>query len=196
MKFKLFYCLLLALIISAVLPAFSSSDEKIALKDATILIIRHAEKPDEGSGLSPDGMARAEAYVNYFKKFTIDGQPLKLTHLFAAADSKASRRPRLTLEPISRALGLPLDTRFKNKDFQGLVDEIQTQPHGNAILIAWHHEKIPALLQALGADPVQVIQKSKWPEDVFGWVIELRYGSKGELVKAKRINEKLMPDDL
>ena len=196
MKFKLFYCVLLAVIISAALPAFSSSDEKLALKDTTILIIRHAEKPDEGSGLSPDGAARAEAYVNYFKNFTIDGQPLKLTYMFAAADSKASRRPRLTLEPASRSLGLPIDTRFKNKDFQGLVEDIQTQSHGNAILIAWHHEKIPALLQALGADPVQVIQKAKWPEDIFDWVIELRYGPKGELVEAKRINEKLMPDDL
>ena len=52
-----------------------------------------------------------------------------------------------------------------------------------------------ALLRALGADPNQVIPKSKWPDDVFGWLIQLRYDSAGNLIEAKRINEHLLPDD-
>ena len=159
------------------------------------MVIRHAEKPDAGSGLSAAGEARAAAYVNYFKNFKVEGQPLKLDCLFAAADSKASHRPRLTIEPTSKALGLDINSRFKAGDFQGLADEIRSQPHGQAILIAWHHGKIPSLLRALGADPDQVIPKGKWPDDVFGWLIQLRYDSDGHLMEAKRINEKLMPDD-
>jgi hypothetical protein len=35
-------------------------------KDAVVLIIRHAENPDTGRGLSPRGEQRAEAYKDYF----------------------------------------------------------------------------------------------------------------------------------
>ncbi len=166
-----------------------------ALKNAVILVIRHAEKPASGSGLSAKGEARARAYVNYFTHFTVAGQPLKLEAIFATADSKGSHRPRLTVEPTAQALGMAVESRFADKDFQKLADEIHSQPHGKAMLIAWHHGQIPQLLGALGADPNQVIPKAKWPEDVFGWVIQLRYDADGHLVEAKRINEHLLPDD-
>jgi broad specificity phosphatase PhoE len=195
MKFKLFLCGFLALAIPAAIFAKPYAAKSSALQNAVILIIRHAEKPDAGSGLSADGEARAKAYVNYFKKFTIDGQPLKLDYIFAAADSKESQRPRLTIEPTSQAFGLAIDSRFKDKNFQELAAEIQSKPHGKTILIAWHHGEIPSLLGALGADPNQVVPDSKWPEDVFGWLIELRYDENGQLIETKRINENLMPDD-
>lgn len=196
MKFNVLIGGLLALAIPAAIVAeLPPNGKSSTLKNAVILVIRHAEKPDDGCGLSADGEARARAYVNYFKNFTLDGQPLKLDYLFAAADSKESHRPRLTIEPTSKALGLAIDRRFKSKQFQELADEIQTRPHGKVILIAWHHGEIPALLRALGTDPNQVIPDAKWPEDVFGWLIQLRYDSNGRLLETKRINEKLMPDD-
>jgi hypothetical protein len=196
MKFNLLFCGLLALAIPTAIPAEPPHDgNSSALKNAVILVIRHAEKPDDGYGLSAAGEARARAYVNYFENFKIDGQPLKLDCLFAAADSKESHRPRLTLEPTSKALGLAIDSRFKDKNFQGLADEIRSKPHGKAILIAWHQGKIPELLRALGADPRQVIPKGKWPEDVFNWLIQLHYDSDGHLIEAKRINENLPPND-
>jgi broad specificity phosphatase PhoE len=196
MKFNLLFCGLLALAIpTAILAEPPRAGKSGALKNTVILIIRHAEKPDDGYGLSADGEARANAYVNYFKNFTIDGQPLKLDYLFAAADSKKSHRPRLTIEPTSKALGLTIDSRFKDKDFQELANEIRSKPHGKAILIAWHHEKIPALMCALGADPNQVIPNARWPDDVSGWLIQLRYDSDGHLIETKRINENLLPDD-
>jgi hypothetical protein len=165
------------------------------LKSTVILIVRHAEKPDAGYGLSADGEARAKAYSNYFKDFTIDGRPLKLDYLVAAADSKESHRPRLTIEPTGKALGLVVDTRFKDKNFQGLADELKSRPHGTGILIVWHHGEIPALLQALGADPTQIIPNAKWPGHVFDWLIQLRYDQSGQLIEVKRISEKLMPGD-
>ena len=106
MKFNLLFCGLLALAIPTVILAEPPHDGKSsALKNAVILVIRHAEIPDNGCGLSASGEARAMAYVNYFKIFKIDGRPLKLDRLFAAADSKESHRPRLTIEPTGKALG-------------------------------------------------------------------------------------------
>ena len=195
MKLKMLLCGLLALAIPSAIFAKEHGEKPSALQNAVILIIRHAEKPDAGSGLSADGEARANAYVNYFKKLTIDGQPLKLDYIFAAADSKDSQRPRLTITPTSQVLGIAIDSRFKDKNFQALAAEIQSKPHGKTILISWHHEEIPSLLVALGADANQVIPKAKWPEDVFGWLIELRYDENGQLIETKRINENLLPDD-
>ncbi len=169
----------------------------LALKDATILIIRHAEKPDNGQGLSPTGQQRAEAYVRYFKNFQVASNPLKLDCLFATADSKGSQRPRLTLEPLGKALGLKIDSRFKNKKFQELADEIQSRDHGKSILICWHHGEIPELVQALGADPAKLLPEAKWPDQQFGWVLQLRYDDEGRLIpgETKRLNENLMPGD-
>jgi len=190
------FCGLLVLAIPVAAFAKPPRDEKCsALRNTVILVIRHAEKPDDGDGLSAEGEARARVYVNYFKNFTINGQPLKLDYLFAAADSTGSRRPRLTIEPTSKALGLTIDSRFKNKDFQELVNEIRSKPHGRAILIAWHHGQIPALLDALGADSNQVLPNTTWPADVFDWLIQLRYDQEGRLMEVKRIDENLLPDD-
>src|SRR5580698_4075897 len=65
MKFKLLCGLFLVLTIYPVLAGDSPG-----LRDTTILIIRHAEKPDAGYELAPAGQERARAYVNYFKTFT------------------------------------------------------------------------------------------------------------------------------
>jgi hypothetical protein len=168
-----------------------------ALKDAVILIIRHAEKTASGDELSPDGYKRADAYVNYFKNYQVDGKPLKLDYLYAAADSKNSKRVRLTVEPLSKATGLKLDYRIANKKFQDMVDELHATSHGHEILICWHHGQIANLVRALGADPDALLPKGKWPDDVFDWVLELHYDGNGRLIpsQTKRINENLMPGD-
>jgi hypothetical protein len=193
---------LIALLMAS--AAFADDDVKTpdtnaypALKDAIILIIRHAEKTASGDELSPDGYKRADAYVNYFKNYQLDGRPLKLDYLYAAADSKNSKRVRLTVEPLSKATGLKLDNRIANKKFQEMVNELHATSHGHEILICWHHGQIANLVRALGADPDTLLPKGKWPDDVFDWVLELHYDSNGRLIpsETKRINEKLMPGD-
>jgi hypothetical protein len=190
MNLTLHFCGLLAVAISTASCAERPPDGKSsALKSAVILVIRHAEKPAKGNELNADGKARARAYVNYFQNFTVDGERLKLDFLYAAADSKESHRPRLTLEPTSKKLGLAINSRFGNEQFQKLADEILTKPRGKHILICWHHGEIPQLVQALGANSGQLFPKGKWPDEVYDWVIQLRYDSAGRLVEAKRINE-------
>ena len=122
------------------------------LSDATILIIRHAEKPEDGPELSPAGEKRAQLYVDYFKGLQIDGKPLKIDHLIAAADSKNSSRSRLTLTPLSRALRLPLDLRFETEEIDSLAHELRKRDSGKCILICWHQGDIPDLLEELGAN--------------------------------------------
>ena len=152
------------------------------LSNATIFIIRHAEKPDDGAGLTAAGERRALAYVGYFAGQRVDKQPLKLEHLFAAADSKNSARPRLTLEPLGRALKLPLDQRFEADDFEALAKELQERDHGKGVVVCWHHGTIPGLLANLGVNPARLLPDGAWPKDVFNWVIELRFDASGRLM--------------
>jgi len=193
--------ILLMLAISTTVLAAPSNIEKSGpadspiLKNAVILIIRHGEKPPSGYVLSPEGQERARLYVNYFKNFKVDSKPLQLDYLFAGADAPNSHRPRLTITPLSKALGISIDTRFQNLQFTELVHEIQTKPHGKNILICWRHGEIPNLLTAFGVDPEKYIPNAKWPEDVFGWLFQLRYDESGRLFDVQRIDENLLPDD-
>src|SRR5437773_5520447 len=81
-------------------------------KNAVVLIIRHAEDAGTGDGISPLGQERAEAYKDYFLKFTVDSKPRGPQVIFAAKDSKKSHRPRLTIEPFAKAAQLKIDTRL------------------------------------------------------------------------------------
>ena len=190
MKPRLWLC---ALLLLAATPVFAQ--DSLGLANTTVLVIRHAEKPASGDTLTPAGEARAKAYVHYFQSYTIDSKPAAVDYLIAAADSKGSKRPRLTLTPLSQATGLTINQRFTDKQFQELADDLRAKPHGKDIVICWHHGEIPGLLRALGANPEELLPKGKWPEDVFGWVIQLRYDEKGQLMDAKRIKENLMPSD-
>lgn len=175
------------------LSAHAAGGTTTGLADATVLIVRHGEKPDSGSGLSPAGQARAQAYVAYFQPFMLDGAPFRPDVLMASADSKSSARERLTLTPLSQALKLPIDQRFADRDVQGLVAALSSEAHGKSILIAWHHGQLAKLIKAFGADAGSLLPNGKWPGDVFDWVVVLRFDHAGQLVpgSAKIIQEKL-----
>jgi hypothetical protein len=165
------------------------------LQSSVVIIVRHAEKPDTGDGLAPAGDARANAYVDYFEHFTVNSNAVHFDYLFAAKDSRESKRPRLTIKPLSKALGLVINTEFKDDKYAELAEELHAGRYRNKnILVCWHHGKIPELLAALGADPHKLLPNGKWPEDVFGWVVSLEYDQKGNL-NATVEDENLMPGD-
>jgi broad specificity phosphatase PhoE len=165
--------------------------------DAVVLIIRHAEKPEVGNGLSPRGFRRADAYPEYFRRFPTPEKPLALDTLFAATDSSESHRPRLTVLPLSKATGLPIDTRFDNKSTSKLARELRATQQGKHVLVCWHQGEIPALIRALGGNPDQYLPKGNWPDEAFAWVIQLTFDHQGQLILAEshRFDEGLLPGD-
>ena len=160
------------------------------LANNTVLIIRHAEKPLVGSELTPAGQARAQAYIRYFEPFREDELNISVDALYAGADSESSVRPRQTLEPMSKALGLKLDTSVSTKAPMQLVSLLRTEPHGTHPLIAWRHGQIPGLLSAFGATPT-LLPGGKWPDDTFDWVVILRFNGQGKLQSAHLAKEHL-----
>ena len=166
-------------------------------KDAVVLIIRHAEDGGIGRALAPRGEQRAEAYKDYFLKFTVDSKGREPQAIFAAKDSKQSHRPRLTVEPFAKAAELRIDTRFGNNQSADLAADLRANQQGKVILICWRHPYIPALLSALGATPETFLPKGKWPGAVFDWIILLSFDQNGHLIpsSSKRTNEHLLPSD-
>jgi hypothetical protein len=189
MNMKFLIIAFVALTIPTGILAQESQGQDSKLKNRVIFVIRHAEDAAHGKGISPAGAARAEAYVKYFKSFTVDGQPLKLKFLFSAGDTSRSHRPRLTLEPTAQAFGLKIDRRFKTSQMSELIHEIDNLSTGGDIVISWRHSRIPTLLRMLGADPDRLLPKGKWPGHVFGWLVLLRYDDKGRLSESRVIKE-------
>jgi hypothetical protein len=193
-KLALSLCGLLALSTPVQAQAQAQTGAGTGLNNAIILVIRHGEQADKGTGLSKAGEKRAKAYVDYFKNYTVDSAPFKPDYLFSTADSKESCRTRLTIEPFSKAVGLPINSDFQYTDVKGLAGAVQAKPPGKQFLICWHHGEIPQLLSALGANSGNLIPGNKWPEKVYDWVIQLRYDANGRVTEAKRITEDIKVD--
>ena len=174
-------------------------------KRSTILIVRHCEKPATTDLLSASGEARALAYSGYFQHYALEpeGLPLKWTHLFAAANSVTSRRPFLTLEPLSKAIGLEIDASRGDKDSEEFAQDLLHDPKfdGGNILICWRHGGILKLTEALGVKahelPSSANWPSEWPACVFGWVLQLCFDEHGYLIPAQTrcLNQQLMFGD-
>lgn len=162
-----------------------------------VIIIRHGEKPGDpatdsaadGVDLSTRGYERAGALAPYIP--AVFGKP---DFLFAAKASKHSNRPVETITPLAQALGLRIDAKHEDDDFEKVAQDILTNSKyaGKLILICWHHGKIPELTTALGAIP----PCSPWPGDVFDrvWKIDYPGGSQGGL-PAQNIPQMLLYGD-
>ena len=187
-------CILTAIFSTLVLTLAHAQDGP---KGSVVLIIRHAEDGASDRGLTPVGEKRAEAYKNYFLNFAVDSKRLEPNVVFAAKDSKKSHRPRLTVEPFAKAANLKIDTRFGNGQTTDLAADLRANQQGKVILICWRHPYIPALLQALGANPQDFLPKGKWPQSVYDWLILLAFDRNGRLMPAtsRRITENLPPGD-
>lgn len=171
-------------------------------KNTNILMIRHGEKPKSGTGLAVAGQERAQAYVIYFQNYSLKSNLVKLDYLFAAANSSKSHRPYLTIQPLAAALGLKINAKHKDKEYQKVADDIlQNSKYDQSnILICWHHGEILDLAAALGAKdlpPKSNWPTPPWPGKVFGWVLQLCYDGDGNIIPSQTIciNQQLMYDD-
>jgi broad specificity phosphatase PhoE len=95
---------------------------------AHIMVIRHAEKAG-GTGLSPEGKARAAALPKLFVKSDDRPDPFPTPDFItAAATSDKASRPVDTVTPLAEKLGLPIKADIKDKHFDKLVEELFGEP--------------------------------------------------------------------
>ena len=150
---------------------------------ATLMIVRHAEKPPErGRPLGIDangdndkhslvvtGWVRAGALVELFASARNPPTAglLKPDALYASlgGDSK-SQRPMQTLLPLAARLGQNINTRYGKGSEADVAAELAAR--SGTTLVAWEHEAIPAIVAGLGkVDPTP---PGKWPDERFDMV--------------------------
>jgi hypothetical protein len=165
---------LLLVCLSLFAAVFCGAGIAPAQPPATILLIRHAEKPADGMDLAPAGFARARMLPQLFGPAAPHNLP-RPDFLFATRVSKNSNRPIETITPLSQALGEPISHGIADKDYATLATELLSGKYaGKVVLVAWHHGSLPGFARALGAKPPY----DPWPETQFDrvWRIDYRDG--------------------
>ena len=139
---------------------------------ATILVLRHAEKPRSpiDPHLSVAGRRRVERLAAWLPETF--GRP---DILFAAADKLLSRRPRETLEPLAKATRVPLRHDVSDKRSEAFAGELLSDPEyaGRRVVVAWRHKALPGLARALGARAGEC--PDPWPGELYDLVLRFDY---------------------
>jgi hypothetical protein len=146
-----------------------------------ILVMRHAEKSADPSdpNLTPAGEARAQELARYIPD-TFGGPDC----IFAAAVSEHSARPYETVGPLSKRVGIPINSTIADQDYGFLANLLLSKADfvGKRIVVCWHHGNIPSLMHALGAaggnypDP--------WDPAVFNLILKMdHFGSSPAVTK-------------
>lgn len=145
-----------------------------------IMVIRHAEKPDDKDGgvdakgdsekhdLIVRGWQRAGALVQFFANPRDPNGPIKRpATIFATQPSPGneSKRPLHTVTPLKQLLGVTIDDTVAVGSEQELVDKAAARD--GVVLISWHHEKIPAIANLILQNETA---PQKWPDDRFDLV--------------------------
>ena len=139
---------------------------------ASILVMRHAEKPRSpiDPHLSEAGQRRAERLAGWLPETF--GRP---DILFAAADKLLSRRPRETLEPLAKATGAALRHDVSDKRSEAFAAELLADPryHQALAVVSWRHKALPELAGALGAKAGEC--PDPWPGELYDLILRFDY---------------------
>jgi hypothetical protein len=128
------------------LAGFLFATTMASAKPAQVILIRHAEKPDDeiDQHLSTRGKERAAALTPYFMhgEFLPKVDDLRAIYAQKPPHPKVSSlRAIETVQGLADALKLKVLTPWKRDEYKELVKEIMQNPRydGKTVLICWEH---------------------------------------------------------
>jgi len=149
---------------------------------ATILLIRHAEKPDalrdirgvdikgheSAAELSVTGWQRSAALPRLFSPAQAAEMLPRPNVIFAAASQARSERPARTVQLLAQTLGLELRDQHGSDDVNALVQEIRAC--AGVVMVCWRHESIAAIARAFLGEDTEVPEWDAQRFDIV-WVL-------------------------
>lgn len=142
-----------------------------------VVLIRHAEKPDNGYNLSCAGFNRALKLPEVLKsKFGIPN------YIFVPSPSTGKQttngRMLQTILPFAVKYNLAINTNYDVDDVANLVQKISTRT--GTVLVVWEHKQLPKILDLLG---IKGSPNLKWAPDDFDsiYIVTFPKGKKGAL---------------
>ncbi len=163
---------LLAVLLFSALTAFG--------QPAQIILLRHAEKPDDETALhlSPRGEERARALVSLFGRNSTLTSNAPIAALYATRVTKHghSHRTGETLSPLAKELGLPVQTPYDTEMYSLLASDIlgNRAYQGKSVVVCWTHHDIADLAAALGVKP----KPPPWKDKTFDRLWLIRPGAR------------------
>jgi len=146
-------------------------------KPKTILILRHAEKPQDPNNekLSVKGYERAAALAYYLPDAFGD-----INHIFAAGVGKHSHshRPVETITPLANRLDKKIHDSYLKKEYKEMVNHVFSKEKytNETIAVCWEHKDIKAIADEFGATNTP---SSTWSETCFDLVWKLTLQNDG-----------------
>jgi hypothetical protein len=130
-----------------------------------VILVRHGEKPKNGSNLTCEGLNRSLQLPEVLnKKF---GKPdyLYIPSL-SLGDSTKHARMFETAIPLAVRYQLEITSRFEEKDFSAIAANVKEKK--GTVLMVWEHKAIKDIAAALG-----VTDPPKWADDDYDsiWII-------------------------
>jgi len=160
---------------------FTSEDNtKFKLSDQQkIVLMRHAEKPQDGDNLSCQGLNRSLALPKVLNQ-TI-GIP-DYIYIPSIKNDQATKHLRMlqTITPFAVQYNLKINSEYNEDEIKKVLRDIKNKQ--GTILIVWSHSELPDFAKELG------LKKSiKWEKDDFDslWVIQNK-GHQATLTVAKQ----------
>ncbi len=155
---------------------------------ASIILMRHGEKPDQGNELSERGWQRAKALPTLFDRI---GSPVALYGMSPKNDD-GSIRAIQTLKYVAEKFKLVIQSDFNKKETVQLISDIKKNKiyDGKIVVICWEHKYIIEIAQLLG-----VTQNINWPGKQFDRYWRLDYSPQGVLTHYQDLPERLLPGD-
>lgn len=129
----------------------------------TVILIRHGEK-DGGDDLSSRGYERADCLATHFSGSDI-------SHLYAYTDHP-SKRSVETLTPLSKEIGLSINTSIGRDDVSKLVKNIGKLSDDAIVLVCWEHKVLTEIATALG-----VKNAPSYPSSQYDWQWTIQLGA-------------------
>ncbi|ORX49671.1 hypothetical protein BCR36DRAFT_583740, partial [Piromyces finnis] len=131
------------------------------------MLIRHGEKiSDASSNLAPRGKARANCLINIFGNNGTYATPQKI-YAQSPTEKKQSTRPRDTVIPLSKELGLDVDLSYTSGQIKKLTKNI-VNTFEKVVLVSWSNDNLPEIARKFGIE-----NPPEWDSNVFDdiWMI-------------------------
>jgi hypothetical protein len=139
---SVFNLLIAAMLLPSICMAKSLADDNLK-----VVIIRHAEKPENGDNLSCQGENRALQLPAVLSSKI--GSP-DFTFIPSLSLGKATKHARMfqTVSPFAIKNNLRIDSQFDEKDYANVAAAVKSKT--GTVLLVWEHSAIPHLAKKLG----------------------------------------------